>query len=299
MFKLTVCVKRREGMSHEEFQRCWLKHGNLFRRFAAYYGIVRYVQSHTLSTTMNKLMKTSRGFARKYDGVGEIWWKSEEDFRRVAASPIASKLREMFAADERTFMDPARSSGFFTQEYVFVGCNLALPGIPEGCICPITRMVMEDPVMTSEGYTYEREAITRWLEKFRVNPITFEPLSSTVLIPNLAIKSVIITLVNASTVEREEEDKALSSMWVDAENEARAEVVKRGRPSSPYMLFGGRDSSREKPISYLEKRLRDLEEKLLITYSGAGDKVSPITELTSGKTGVGEPLRSSSLSGWK
>ena len=31
--------------------------------------------------------------------------------------------------------------------------------IPQEFICPITRSIMDDPVICSDGYTYERSAI--------------------------------------------------------------------------------------------------------------------------------------------
>ena len=32
-------------------------------------------------------------------------------------------------------------------------------------ICPITREMFKDPVLVSDGYTYDRDVITIWLEK--------------------------------------------------------------------------------------------------------------------------------------
>ena len=36
---------------------------------------------------------------------------------------------------------------------------------PEFLVCPITQEVMEDPVITSDGHTFERSAIEAWLGK--------------------------------------------------------------------------------------------------------------------------------------
>ena len=35
--------------------------------------------------------------------------------------------------------------------------------LPRSIMCPITNMPMCDPVMTSDGFSYERAAIQRWL----------------------------------------------------------------------------------------------------------------------------------------
>lgn len=65
--------------------------------------------------------------------------------------------------------------------------------IPQGLICPITDEIFENPVLyTLDGRTYERTAITQWLEKNRTSPYSrdkMSPLQSVdqVLIPNRAI----------------------------------------------------------------------------------------------------------------
>ncbi len=35
--------------------------------------------------------------------------------------------------------------------------------VPEEYVCPIGMEIMKDPVIGSDGQTYEREAITEWL----------------------------------------------------------------------------------------------------------------------------------------
>ena len=34
---------------------------------------------------------------------------------------------------------------------------------PDDFVCPITRCLFEDPVMASDGETYERAAIEKWI----------------------------------------------------------------------------------------------------------------------------------------
>jgi|EP00908_Phaeocystis_cordata_P007891 hypothetical protein len=51
---------------------------------------------------------------------------------------------------------------------------------------------MADPVCLVDGFTYERAAIQAWLAKqpHATSPMTGAPLSSTVLVPNLAIRAL-------------------------------------------------------------------------------------------------------------
>jgi hypothetical protein len=53
--------------------------------------------------------------------------------------------------------------------------------------CPITHEIMIDPVIASDGYTYERRDITQVLNTTRVSPMTRERLTTT-LLPNSKIK---------------------------------------------------------------------------------------------------------------
>eukprot|EP00210_Caulerpa_lentillifera_P006949 g6644.t1 len=68
----------------------------------------------------------------------------------------------------------------------------AVMTVVEECIyCPITFEVMKDPVIAADGHTYERRAIEQWLRRKQESPVTRQPISSTLLTPNLAIKHII------------------------------------------------------------------------------------------------------------
>ena len=53
---------------------------------------------------------------------------------------------------------------------------------------------MKEPVVAADGHTYERSAIETWLAENATSPITREPISSNMLIPNFSIKSQIAAL---------------------------------------------------------------------------------------------------------
>lgn len=63
--------------------------------------------------------------------------------------------------------------------------------IPDAYICPISLEIMRDPVMCSDGHTYERAAIEEWLSVSNVSPKTNVNLESRRLIPNHALRQVI------------------------------------------------------------------------------------------------------------
>jgi len=73
-------------------------------------------------------------------------------------------------------------------------------------ICPITLDVYVDPVVASDGNTYERRAIEDWFKRSGEaprSPMTNEPLPNTNLIPNNFVRSFIPD--HASLREEEEE----------------------------------------------------------------------------------------------
>jgi tetratricopeptide (TPR) repeat protein len=60
--------------------------------------------------------------------------------------------------------------------------------------CPISHQIMNDPVVVQSGHTFEREAIEKWLQghpKKQTCPITRKVLSSTILIENHFLRSLI------------------------------------------------------------------------------------------------------------
>lgn len=56
--------------------------------------------------------------------------------------------------------------------------------------CPITHAHFQDPVVASDGHTYERKAITEWLGKAQTSPITRENISTT-LFQNFKVKQML------------------------------------------------------------------------------------------------------------
>ena len=62
---------------------------------------------------------------------------------------------------------------------------------PSYLLCPISCALMADPVVASDGITYERSLITQWLSKKDTSPITNLVLDSKVLVPNINIRQAI------------------------------------------------------------------------------------------------------------
>eukprot|EP00948_MAST-09A_sp_MAST-9A-sp1_P003677 g3677.t1 len=84
--------------------------------------------------------------------------------------------------------------------------------------CPITRELMVEPVFAADGYTYEKSAISRWLENGSKN----SPMNPSVrlskhqtLVPNKSMKAMI-----QEYVESQEADPELVQAWKEVRGES-------------------------------------------------------------------------------
>lgn len=57
---------------------------------------------------------------------------------------------------------------------------------------------MVDPVLASDGFTYERYAIEDWLSRNDTSPMTNLPLPNKTVVPNIALGQVIRHLAGRS-----------------------------------------------------------------------------------------------------
>jgi uncharacterized protein (TIGR02118 family) len=102
VIKLCYCLRRKPGMSREEFGRYWHDvHGPIGRRIP---GLRRLVQVHA----------TGDG---GYDGIAELWFDDVEALEAARRSPQWAAS----TADEANFVDGASS-------VVTVGIERELPG---------------------------------------------------------------------------------------------------------------------------------------------------------------------------
>ena len=67
--------------------------------------------------------------------------------------------------------------------------------VPAQFRCPISQEIMEDPVVTSDGHTYERREIFRWLCSHNTSPLTGAPLPNKALTPAIALRQLISSLL--------------------------------------------------------------------------------------------------------
>ena len=123
MIKLVFMLRRREGMTREEFQRYWKEeHAELVKRHAELLRIRRYVQTHARDTDLDDALAGSRGSEpRQFDGVAELWWDSIDDLVQAATSPAGETAQHALLEDERRFIDLANSPIWLGEEIAVIG----------------------------------------------------------------------------------------------------------------------------------------------------------------------------------
>lgn len=62
--------------------------------------------------------------------------------------------------------------------------NLPPDSVPHHFFCVITQNIMKNPVSTVDNFTYEKEAIERWLTNHDTSPLTGLPLQSKLIVAN-------------------------------------------------------------------------------------------------------------------
>ena len=122
MIKLVFNIRRREGMTRDEFQRYWRnEHARLVEAQADVLRIRRYVQTHARETAADEALAAARGSEPGYyDGVAELWWDSVEDLLEASSSEEGQVAANALLEDERRFIDLPRSPIWLGEENVVI-----------------------------------------------------------------------------------------------------------------------------------------------------------------------------------
>ena len=75
--------------------------------------------------------------------------------------------------------------------------NLPEGAVPNHFYCCISQDIMNEPVKTVDGHTYDKVSIERWFQHNNTSPLTGLHLSSTVLEPNLILQQQIKEFIDS------------------------------------------------------------------------------------------------------
>jgi uncharacterized protein (TIGR02118 family) len=122
LIKLVFTIRRRSGMTRDEFQRYWREdHARLVERHAEVLRIRRYVQTHARDTDADDAISGARGSTPgQYDGVAELWWDSVDDLLAASASEQGQLAAAALLEDERRFIDLPNSPIWLGEENVVI-----------------------------------------------------------------------------------------------------------------------------------------------------------------------------------
>ena len=114
MVKVSVLIKRKNGMSSADFHRYWKeKHGPLALGVTDFIcHISRYVQCHQISKEALQAMGRAES---QYDGIVELWADSIEEMKRAFDSP---GYKNIIQPDESNFCDDTDVIFMMTEEVV-------------------------------------------------------------------------------------------------------------------------------------------------------------------------------------
>ena len=119
LVKLHFPLRHLPSLSLDEAQRYWrVQHGPLIRSLSPAMGTLRYQQVHRYETPVATALATSRGIvAEPYSGHAEAW----TDRSAVRVTDELRAANRAAIADERHFINFARSAMWLGKEHVLVG----------------------------------------------------------------------------------------------------------------------------------------------------------------------------------
>jgi uncharacterized protein (TIGR02118 family) len=107
MVKVLTFIKRKPGLTVEDFQTYWLtRHPAVVTRLP---GVRRYVQSHTLPTSYGKGEPA-------WDGIAEVWADDTDALRAMTRSAANADVQ----ADEAQFIDRTTMGLIVTEDHAVV-----------------------------------------------------------------------------------------------------------------------------------------------------------------------------------
>ena len=143
---------------------------------------------------------------REQDARATVRWQHrlEESRQKCALLEMAlDSSRERERAAERALALTRRQLDLKRSQLESLRCPIT-EELTDIVCCPIAHEVMQDPVILSDGHTYERAPIQAWLERCAqqnsepTSPLTNAVLDQTTMTPNIAVR-ILATRVRAYT----------------------------------------------------------------------------------------------------
>ncbi len=116
MIKFVQCVRRRPGLSKEEFQEHWAAYSRQVKAIAAASNATRSMLSRSLQVERNIEIIQDRGTKAPYDGMVEIWWQNGNEIAAYIDSGTGDDDIDALRRMQEAFMDLPNCTFFFAAE---------------------------------------------------------------------------------------------------------------------------------------------------------------------------------------
>jgi hypothetical protein len=118
MIRFIQCVRRKQGLSVDEFRRQWQGYHQAYHELALASGARRIAVGFGLTIPYNHVIQETRGTLDPFDAVLEIWWESGAAIGAIENRPDIQQAIAAIRALQPEFMDLQGSSFFFASEEV-------------------------------------------------------------------------------------------------------------------------------------------------------------------------------------
>ena len=116
MIKFVQCVRRKPGLSKQEFGEHWTEYCKQIRAIADASSGQRCVFSRSLAVEQNLDIIQERGTKAPYDGMVEVWWERGNDIVAFLDSGSGDKVIDDLRRAQEAFMDLPNCTFFFASE---------------------------------------------------------------------------------------------------------------------------------------------------------------------------------------
>lgn len=122
MIKIIYCMRRKPTLTRAEFLAYWRDvHGRMMLEHQDALRVARYAQTAPVDNHYSPRVERAGVLQEPYDGVAEIYWANEDDFRHSFEDPDAKRVQRLLVEDEARFIDHARSARWICQEDEVIG----------------------------------------------------------------------------------------------------------------------------------------------------------------------------------
>lgn len=93
--------------------------------------------------------------------------------------------------------------------------KISLPIDKNDIYCPITKQIFFDPVIISDGHTYEKEAILQWMQMNMSSPLNGDKLENKSYVQNRWLKNIINDLISKNEDLKKDQYKIQNNITLD------------------------------------------------------------------------------------